>query len=1538
MVKDNITGLIWEKKSDDNSFNSKNNKYTWQEAQTVFIEAMNSNAYGGFTDWRLPTMEELITIENLEYYERFYQPSIHMKYFSNTIGDKYWSSTTSSKDHSEAWCVRFTDHITATWDKTEKFSARAVRGGKRQLMERFIKNGDGTVSDIHTGLMWQINSEYIATWKEALTYCENLRFSDYTDWRLPNAAEMQLIVDFSKSDDPMFYNAFYDENYYRIGSFWTSSECGGGCAYFLRPSLGDITRMSKREVNLPKYGMVRAVRGGQNQKSEKLIIMWPMQATILITGTTTTIIWQTADIEDNVKITLSRQGGKIDTFETITPETENDGNYEWSITGTPSPNCMLKIEPISNPYSGTQQSFFTIKNPDIKVDTNVQSSFSFSGPESFTGSGTSWTKDNSLPGDYTISYSPLACWQTPAQESKNLTYWATLSFQGLYTPSPSLPVQNLQADLPIETMSDNNQISVEWEASDECTKGFSYAWDNQYNTDPPLTITTKANQVVSPKLTNRNDHWFHIRTIDIHDNASETIHLGPFNINDSMNWQTPVANFHAAPMSGDAPLEVAFTDQSNGKIDQWLWLFGDGTYSHMKNPVHTYHFSPVPYDVQLTVEGPGGRDTKTIIDYIRVTQMSALILLLPKTAIENMNSNSVKGKLIIPFTRRYETFINLSASSATISFPQTAIIPAGLTEISFSINAIDNDKSGSEKVTLTATASGYISTTSEIIIIDDDMHTQAPDTIYAFSDGNHRIKLFWPFQFGSELDPLNFEIYRSDSEDGYYYQVNSFSEFNVQIFENKPVYEFIDTDLQYDATYWYTIKTIRHEYFESDFSHPVSITPKPHPDTGNFRIEILDPVQYVEAGKLAKFDISILSEDHFNEDEIQLRATCNYLKHTYLKLNRESIPPDTSTQLIITVPNEMAKGDYIIDIDAISKCCSKKAQITLKVVVPIIGESTITVIPSPDAIGLNDTFSLKGKIIPSVASGKPYYIHIKAPGSDHWDKYPGTLLTKSSFIFNDYHPDQKGKYLIKASWDGISYLQGSESEETILRVGKGKSQLSFSTSNEDITPGSLFQFTVKLYPKLIDQPITIQVIKPDESSETIGGFHLTDDEGSVSLYYQLEDQTGIWKFTAYWPGNDTYVGAQSHPFPIYPGIETGLAIIVAGGGMNDDLWPFSECFSKKFYLYLKGKRFSHDQIMYFSDYTYNYDDNGDGIDDIIIDNNEPKANDVLEYIAGLTSSEVSEKKPLIIYMHAHGSADKFQVNTHSDFTAGQLDSVLDTLQESTNCSVALILDACKSGAFIEKLTPVDNQKRILISSAENTPAKNIVTSDHEFWAFSKFLLDALSIKSDLESGFIYAKHNMAGMKNEFSIQTPVIIKSNPNVLNTPFFIGGVSEKDAALPPEILSTTPNQVITPGNFKLFAHVYSLENIQSVKVTIMPPFLTEQINKYRPDAPIQNIESMQLYDMDHDNTYEGDYTFIYNGTYGITFFARDIDNNVDQKSILLTLEKGKPYSHLNEAISILKLLAGVSVETKDTIFHYFGCRFDLSDAIYWMGEVSN
>jgi PKD repeat protein len=80
----------------------------------------------------------------------------------------------------------------------------------------------------------------------------------------------------------------------------------------------------------------------------------------------------------------------------------------------------------------------------------------------------------------------------------------------------------------------------------------------------------------------------------------------------------PFADFSGTPTSGDAPLDVAFSDSSTGSVDSWSWDFGDGGTSTAQNPSHTYPAAGT-YTVSLTVTGPGGTDTTTKTNYITVT-------------------------------------------------------------------------------------------------------------------------------------------------------------------------------------------------------------------------------------------------------------------------------------------------------------------------------------------------------------------------------------------------------------------------------------------------------------------------------------------------------------------------------------------------------------------------------------------------------------------------------------------------------------------------------------------------------------------------------------------------------------------------------------------------------------------------------------------------------------------------------------------------------------------------------------------------------
>lgn len=75
-----------------------------------------------------------------------------------------------------------------------------------------------------------------------------------------------------------------------------------------------------------------------------------------------------------------------------------------------------------------------------------------------------------------------------------------------------------------------------------------------------------------------------------------------------------MADFSGSPTSGDAPLDVSFTDLSSNSPTAWSWDFGDGGSSAAQNPTHQY--SDGTYTVSLEAANAYGSDTETKTDYI----------------------------------------------------------------------------------------------------------------------------------------------------------------------------------------------------------------------------------------------------------------------------------------------------------------------------------------------------------------------------------------------------------------------------------------------------------------------------------------------------------------------------------------------------------------------------------------------------------------------------------------------------------------------------------------------------------------------------------------------------------------------------------------------------------------------------------------------------------------------------------------------------------------------------------------------------------
>lgn len=216
-VKDEVTGLTWQKTYEIPIFGGM---YYWAETQTE-VDNLNKQNYGGYSDWRVPTIKELYSLWNASagwpyidtnYFDILYTNEEDLSHAIFWSSDKYTGVLGNiSGGHGEAsgdelaFGVNFgTGHIKAySISAGPKHFVRCVRGNLSYAVNLFQNNYDGTISDLATGLMWQQTDNGSGMdWKHALEYAQAQNMTNYlghNDWRLPNTKELQSIVDYTRS-------------------------------------------------------------------------------------------------------------------------------------------------------------------------------------------------------------------------------------------------------------------------------------------------------------------------------------------------------------------------------------------------------------------------------------------------------------------------------------------------------------------------------------------------------------------------------------------------------------------------------------------------------------------------------------------------------------------------------------------------------------------------------------------------------------------------------------------------------------------------------------------------------------------------------------------------------------------------------------------------------------------------------------------------------------------------------------------------------------------------------------------------------------------------------------------------------------------------------------------------------------------------------------------------------------------------------------------------------------------------------------------
>ncbi len=227
-IKDNVTGLIWEVKTNDGGLRDYLKTYTNLNDNGVndassFVTAVNILGLCGASSWRLPTLDELNTIGN-EGVVTSSIPAIDSSAFLNTASANYWSSTSALFPSAAIWSAAFWSPGlgTVAGSQTNLWSVRLVRSSTLALMVRYSISSDyQEVTDNKTGLIWRRCAEGMVasvsgcsgtaatyTWSNAMIQAKNQAILSGKAWRVPNLNEIKSIVDLTQTNPTIDHIAF----------------------------------------------------------------------------------------------------------------------------------------------------------------------------------------------------------------------------------------------------------------------------------------------------------------------------------------------------------------------------------------------------------------------------------------------------------------------------------------------------------------------------------------------------------------------------------------------------------------------------------------------------------------------------------------------------------------------------------------------------------------------------------------------------------------------------------------------------------------------------------------------------------------------------------------------------------------------------------------------------------------------------------------------------------------------------------------------------------------------------------------------------------------------------------------------------------------------------------------------------------------------------------------------------------------------------------------------------------------------------------
>ncbi len=337
------------------------------------------------------------------------------------------------------------------------------------------------------------------------------------------------------------------------------------------------------------------------------------------------------------------------------------------------------------------------------------------------------------------------------------------------------------------------------------------------------------------------------------------------------------------------------------------------------------------------------------------------------------------------------------------------------------------------------------------------------------------------------------------------------------------------------------------------------------------------------------------------------------------------------------------------------------------------------------------------------------------------------------------------------------------------------------------------------------------------------------------------------------------------------------SIIVAGGGPfpGNNLWDATQMCANFAYRTLVHQGFTKQSIWYLtSDLDLDLDNNTEYDD---VDGDVTNAN--LEYAITTWAADADE---LVVFATDHGGSDTFRMSGTGTLSSSDLDSWLDTLQQTMLGRVIVVYDACDSGSFCPTLTPPGGRERAVIAST--SPGESAYFIVQGTISFSNFFWTNIFNGLDVAGAFTSASDAIA---QAVGTQHPQIDANGDGQTNQAedialvqsVFIGEGTDLYEERPVIDSISAPQNIADTNSATLSAfNVTDADGIERVWAVIWPP-------EYEPgssDSPVLQLPTIDFSGTtgdDYEATYQG---FSIEGTYQIAVYAKDRAGNTSLPSL--------------------------------------------------------